>query len=113
MAATRLSRKDRGACRVDDVSFQGERKMRLVATAHQLGVPSQGKDIVTHGIFPAVMLVKTGGSYLIDDIVCRDEPAAPFVEIDTPAAIIGGGDVGDHVMVKHVSRTITESVNTA
>ena len=54
----------------------------------QLPFPTAGKDVVSDGIFPAVMLVERLTAHIIADVVLRNDVRTTFIEIDPPPAIV-------------------------
>ena len=98
---------------VNDVRLKRKTHMRLGPRALELVVAAEGKNIISHDVGCAVVLVKPAVRRAVNQITLGNDAAAAFIEIDTPAAILPTGDVVPKVVADPRSGLHAERVDAA
>src|SRR5215470_11436267 len=86
--------------------------MRLWASSLELLVAAEREHIILHDIGFTVVLMKPAVRRAINDIALRQNSAASYIEIDSPAAVSKTGDVMPQIVQNPGSRLFAQRINT-
>src|ERR1035441_1852605 len=98
---------------IHDVVLKGEAPVRFLAGAPDLRLLSKSKNVVPNHVFASIVLVKATILSVVDDIVLNPDLAAPFVRVDTPAAIGVARNIVAEIVPLHRSGLNAQRVDAA
>src|SRR5438445_5922709 len=98
---------------IDNVVGEYEGDVLLFPRAHELMFLAESKDVVANDIFAAVMLVEACAFAAINHVVLQHDAGAPFVRVESPAAVGIGLHIVNQVVAQNGSLLDAQRVNAA